>query len=176
MALDRHRRRRLWPPAEGNGAAVDDLAPVTGWEIARARFQSGRPLPRPMGSGAPKARPSPVAPVRSAIGASVRDWAEGPAGRQALSGHDGPVGRPSRRLVGGAPEGRPSPGPADEAQRGRRPRPLGRRRHRAERAGPISRRDIARLGVAVGADMTGTRKKGAEAPSSVPPVQADAPP
>ena len=74
-------------------------------------------------------RPSPVAPVRSAIGASVRDVAEGPAGRQALSGHDGPVGRPSRRLVGGAPAGRPSPGPAAEAQRGRRPRPSGRRRH-----------------------------------------------
>ncbi len=61
---------------EGNGEAVDDLAPVTGWEIARARFQSGRPLPRPEGSGAPKARPSPVAPGGKATGASDRE-AEG---------------------------------------------------------------------------------------------------
>src|SRR5690606_32570311 len=63
--------------AQGNGLqAVDDLAPVTGWEIARARFQSGRPLPRPVGSGAPKARPSPVAPGGKATGASDRE-AEG---------------------------------------------------------------------------------------------------
>jgi len=32
------------PTTQGNGLqAVDDLAPVTGWEIARARFQSGTP-------------------------------------------------------------------------------------------------------------------------------------
>jgi|GEM_PF-2935287 len=31
------------PAAEGNGEAVDYPAPVTGWEVARALFQSDRP-------------------------------------------------------------------------------------------------------------------------------------
>ena len=66
------------------------------------------------------------------------------------SGHDGSVGRPLRRLMGGAPEGRPSPGQRNDIERNGRC--------------PCQRVGIARLGVAVGAHMTRSRKKGPKPP------------
>ena len=148
MALDRHRRRRLWPPAEGNGAAVDDLAPVTGWEIARARFQSGRPLPRPMGSGAPKARPSPVAPARSATGAGDREAAgqrvakpERPPrfSRQAVAS---PGGRRARREAVAGPSRRSA---AREAAEAFRPAPTSSGGHDADHGAASQAFSLARM-------------------------------
>ena len=78
--------------------AVDYPAPVTGWEVARAPFQSCRPLPRPMGSGAPKARPSHVAPgcerQAQATARPKASWSPSPerpprSSRQAVASPDG---------------------------------------------------------------------------------------